>query len=138
MENNSWEQKMIALTHILTTPTTSPHLHYQLFIATQLPCYLHCHPSSAPAFTPPLLKWAISRSIERISRSGLHQASWRSICPPGVEEPRWSDEEKRRYVWKRFTRKRLGCDVNPWIPIVIPNMLLLSLLLWDPIPLDDT
>ncbi|XP_073128597.1 uncharacterized protein [Henckelia pumila] len=153
MENIRWEQKMNALTHILTTPTTSPPLHSQLFIATQIPCYLNwdyppyllCHQSSA-AFPPPLLKWAISRFFERISRPGIHQTSWRSRCPfqlppplvlaKGVEEARWSEEEKREYVWKRFTRKRLGSNVNPWIPILLPNMLLFSLLLWDPIPYD--
>ncbi|XP_073026469.1 uncharacterized protein [Primulina eburnea] len=146
MEKTSWEQRMNVLTHVLTTRSTSPPLHSQLFIATQIPCYppLFSHQSSSAAFPPPLLEWIVSRFLERISTFGLHQASWRSRSPfqlprplvlaEGVEVAQWSEEEKREYAWKRFHRRRLGNNVNPWIPIVIPNMLLLSLLFWDPIP----
>ncbi|KAG8385516.1 hypothetical protein BUALT_Bualt03G0053400 [Buddleja alternifolia] len=153
MENTSWDQKLQALTHILTSPTSSPPLHSQLFIATQIPCYLNwdyppllCHHSSAAP--PPLLKWAFSRFLKRASRFGLPETSWRSKCPyqlppplvlaKGVEEAQWGEEDKRKYVWSRLTRKRLGSNVHPLIPIIVPNLLMLSLLFWDPIPFDQT
>ncbi|KAL3851347.1 hypothetical protein ACJIZ3_013229 [Penstemon smallii] len=125
MEDTSWEEKLHAMTHILTNPTTSPPLHSQLFIATQIPCYLNWD-------YPPL----------------LCHTSWRSKCPyqippplilaNGVEEARWDDEEeKRKYVRKRFTRKRIGSNVHPFIPFIVPNILLLCVLFWDPIPIDE-
>ncbi|KAK2995004.1 hypothetical protein RJ640_030051 [Escallonia rubra] len=84
----------------------------------------------------------------RVSRFGLPQTSWRSKCPyhqppplilaKGVEEARWGEEEKRDYVRKRLRRKRLGSDVHPFIPILVPNLFLLSLLLWNPFPSDES
>ncbi|KAI3456230.1 hypothetical protein Pfo_012893 [Paulownia fortunei] len=156
MENTSWEQKLHALTHILTNPTTSPPLHSQLFIATQIPCYLNwdyppllCRQSSTvAALSPPLMRWAFSRFLKKAWRFGLPETSWRSKCPyqlppplvlaRGVEEAQWGEEERRKYVWKRLRRKRLGSNIHPLIPIVVPNLLLFSLLFWDPIPLDET
>lgn len=73
---------------------------------------------------------------------GLPQTSWRSKCPfqqppplilaEGVEEARWGKEERIAYVRKRMARKPLGRDVNPLIPILIPNFLVLSLMFWSP------
>ncbi|KAL0363411.1 UNVERIFIED_CONTAM: hypothetical protein Scaly_1296300 [Sesamum calycinum] len=151
MENTrSWEQILNAVTHILTNPTTSPPLHSQLFIATQIPCYINwdyppllCRQSSSTA-----VRWAFSRFLRRASRFGLPETSWRSKCPyqlppplvlaQGVEEAQWAEEEKRKYVRRRLRRKRLGSDVHPLIPIILPNLLLFPLLFWDPIQLDDT
>lgn len=151
MDKTSWEQKLHALTHILTSPTDSPPLHSQLFIATQIPCYLNwdyppllCRHSAS---SPPLITWAFSQFINRARRFGLPETSWRSKCPyqlppppilaKGVAEAEWGQEERRRYVRSRFKRKRLGSDIHPFIPIVIPNLLLLSLLFWAPISLQD-
>ncbi|PIN06553.1 hypothetical protein CDL12_20892 [Handroanthus impetiginosus] len=157
MEDTTWEQRLNALTHILTNPTTSPRLHSQLFIATQIPCYLNwdyppllCRQSSAVYLLspPPLLRWAFSQFLKRARRFGLPETSWRSKCPyqlppplvlaKGVEEAQWGEEEKRKYVRKRLRRKRLGSNVHPFIPIIVPNLLLFSLLFWDPFPVDET
>lgn len=154
MENSTWEQKLNVLTHVLTYATTTPPLHSQYFVATQLPCYLNwdyppllCRHASA-ASQPLLLKWAFSQFLKRVSRFGLPHTSWRSKCPfqqppplvlaKGVDEARWGEEERRQYVWKRLRRKRLGSNVNPIIPILLPNLLLFLFLFWDPIPLDET
>ncbi|KAL0305707.1 UNVERIFIED_CONTAM: hypothetical protein Sradi_5988000 [Sesamum radiatum] len=101
MENRrSWEQILNAVTHILTNPTTSPPLHSQLFIATQIPCYINwdyppllCRQSSSTA-----VRWAFSRFLRRASRFGL-ETSWRSKCPYQLP-PRWS--------WHREWRKPSG------------------------------
>ncbi|KAK3000434.1 hypothetical protein RJ639_021687 [Escallonia herrerae] len=154
MEDTTWEQKLQALTHILTHPTNTPSLHSQLFISTQVPCYLNWDypptlcPKSSTTFPPLHLRWAFSLFLKRVSRFGLPQTSWRSKCPyhqppplilaKGVEEARWGEEEKRDYVRKRLRRKRLGSDVHPLIPILVPNLLLLSLLLWNPFPSDES
>lgn len=145
MENTKWEQILQALTHILTTPTTQPSIHSQFFISTQIPCYLNW--DYPPVFCPKSveLRWAVSLFFKRVSRFGLPQTSWRSKCPyfqppplvlaKGVEEAKWGDEQKMRdYVRGRFRRKRLVSDVNPLIPILLPNLLLFSLLLWNPFP----
>ncbi|KAL3643459.1 hypothetical protein CASFOL_014274 [Castilleja foliolosa] len=148
MDNTSLEQKLNALTHILINPTTSPQLHSQLFIANQIPCYLNWdYPPllcGGDGLSSPLVKWAFSRFLKRASRFGLPETSWRSKCPyqlppplilaKGVEEAQWGEEERIKYVWRRLRRRRLGSDVHPLIPIVVPNLLLLSLLFWDPVP----
>ncbi|XVE51389.1 hypothetical protein DITRI_Ditri02bG0036100 [Diplodiscus trichospermus] len=155
MEETTWEQKLQALTHILTSPTTSPSLHSQFFISSQIPCYLNwdfppilCNKPSADAFPSLHLKWGFSLFLERVSRLGLPETSWRSKCPyyqppplimaKGVEEARWDDEQKREYVRKRLRRKRLGSDVHPLIPVLVPDLLLFSLLLFNPFPLKDS
>ncbi|GAB2298643.1 hypothetical protein Dimus_032712 [Dionaea muscipula] len=145
MEGTRWEERLHALIHILTSPTTSPSLHSQLFIATQLPSYLHWHhypPLLAP--TTIYLRWGFSLFLKRVSRFGLPMTSWRSKCPyqlppplilaKGVEEAQWGDDEMRAYARKRLFRKRLRSDVNPWIVLLVPNLLALSLLLWNPFP----
>ncbi|XP_060667679.1 uncharacterized protein LOC125420693 [Ziziphus jujuba] len=149
-EDATWEQMLQALTHVLTSPTISPSLHDQFFIATQLPCYLNwdyppilCAKSST-TFPCLHLRWGISLFLRRVSRFGLPETSWRSKCPfqqppplilaKGVEEAQWGEEERREYFRKRLRRKRLGSDVNPFIPLLVPNLLLFSLLLWNPIP----
>lgn len=146
----TWEQRIHALTHIITSPTTSPPLHSQFFIATQVPCYIHwdyppilCTKSSK-IFQSIHLKWAFLTFLERVSRFNLPKTSWRSKCPyqipppvilaKGVEEAQWGEAERREYVRKRFRRKRLGSKVNPLIPILIPNLFLFCLLFWDPVP----
>ncbi|KAL7603556.1 uncharacterized protein LOC111894987 [Lactuca sativa] len=139
MEETTWEQRHHALTHILTHHTTTPSLHAQFFIATQIPCYLDWE-------YPPILcpkhhefRWALSLFMKRVS---VKKASWRSKCPyqlpqplvlaKGVEEPKWGEEDKIEYVKKRLRRKRLGNYINPWIPILLPNLVVMSFLFWDP------
>ncbi|XP_047970232.1 uncharacterized protein LOC125213626 [Salvia hispanica] len=154
MDNTSWEQKLHALTHILTSPTHAPPLHSQLFIATQIPCYLNwnyppllCRRSSSSPPPPPLMRWALSQFIKRGRRLGLPETSWRCKCPyqlppplilaKGVAAGEWGEEERRRYVRSRLRRRRLVNDVNPLIPILVPNLLVLLLLFWVPISLQD-
>ncbi|KNA13199.1 hypothetical protein SOVF_118880 [Spinacia oleracea] len=145
MEDTTWEQKFETLTHILTNPTTNPSLHSQYFIANQIPCYLNWDypPLLCPKYQHPTfnLRWAFSLFLKRASRL---RVSWRSKCPysqppplilsNGVEEAKWDDEGKRLYFRKRVLRKKLQSEVNPVIPVLVPNILLLCLLFWDPFP----
>lgn len=143
MEDTTWEQRLQASTHILTSPTTTPTLHSQFFIATQIPCYLKWDYPPILCSNPSLLKrWGFSFFLKRFFTMGLPQTSWRSKCPfqqppplilaKGVEEAQWGPEQRRAYVRKRLSRKRLGSNVNPLIPFLIPNILLLSLMIWNP------
>ncbi|KAL6005993.1 hypothetical protein ACLOJK_040038 [Asimina triloba] len=153
MEETSWEQRIHAVTCILTHPTTTPSLHSQLLISTQIPCYLTwdyppflCSRNRATPI-PLLLRWGISLFFKRLSRFCLPETSWRSKCPfqqppplilaAGIDPapPQWSDELRREYVRKRLRRKRLVSDVPPFIPFVVPNLLLFLLLLWNPMSL---
>ncbi|XP_065878831.1 uncharacterized protein [Euphorbia lathyris] len=153
MEKTTWEQRIIALTHILTSPTTTPPLYSQFFISTQIPSYFKwefyppilCFKDTERTYLSGHLKWGFSLFLKRVSRLGFPQTSWRSKCPyqqppplilaKGVEEAEWGDDQKREYVRKRMKRRRYGSSVvNPLIPILVPNMLLLSLLLWNPFP----
>ncbi|XP_052203497.1 uncharacterized protein LOC127808861 [Diospyros lotus] len=145
MEETTWEHKLHALTHILTHPTATPTLPSQLFVSAQIPCYLRWDyppilcPDQSAAFH---LRWALSLYLRRLSRFGLPSTSWRSKCPyqlpppvvlaEGVGEAQWGEAQRREYVRKRLNRKRLGSDVHPLIPILIPNLFLFSLLLWNP------
>ncbi|KAK2642374.1 hypothetical protein Ddye_024137 [Dipteronia dyeriana] len=155
MEETTWEQRIQALTHILTSPTTTPSLHSQLFISTRIPCYLNwdyppllCTKPSADGFPCLYLRWGFSLFLKRVSRLGLPHTSWRSKCPyqqpppvilaVGVEEAEWGDEQRREYVRKRMRRRRLGINVNPLIATVLPNLMLLSLLLWNPFHDNDS
>ncbi|KAK9089134.1 hypothetical protein Scep_028216 [Stephania cephalantha] len=149
MEDTRWEQRLSALTHLLTTPTTNPPLHSQLFISTQVPCYLNwdyppllCH-KAHPSLH---LKWALSLFLKRASRFGLPETSWRCKCPfqlppplilaEGVEPApqQWGEQQRREYFRKRLRRKKLFSNVHPLIPLLVPNLLLFSLLLWNPYP----
>ncbi|KFK24808.1 hypothetical protein AALP_AA8G027600 [Arabis alpina] len=143
MEETTWEQRLQAVTHILTNPTTKPSLYSQFFIGTLIPF----HPSwdYPPIYSPTHLRqWWVSQFLKRASRLGLTDASWRSNCPyyqplpavmaAGVEEGKWGREERREYVRKRLRRKKLVSEVNPLIPLLVPNLLLFTLLLWDPLP----
>ncbi|XP_061341614.1 uncharacterized protein LOC133287927 [Gastrolobium bilobum] len=143
MEDTRWEQRLQALTHILTSPTTTPSLHSQFFIATQIPCYLKWDYPPILCSDPWILKrWEWSLFLKRVFRMGLPQTSWRSKCPfqqppplilaKGVDEAEWGHEQRRAYVRKRLSRKHLDKNVNPLLPILIPNLLLLSLLIWNP------
>ncbi|KAI4374130.1 hypothetical protein MLD38_012163 [Melastoma candidum] len=135
-----------ALTHLLTTPSTAtPDLHSQLLISTLL------HPSALPSHYPPVLSSPPSRHLghglglflRRISPFRAPTTSWRSKCPyqqpppavlaRGLEEARWGDEGRRAYFRARLRRKRLGSDLHPLVPFLIPNLLLFTLLLWDPV-----
>ncbi|KAK6264687.1 hypothetical protein QQP08_020155 [Theobroma cacao] len=155
MDDTTWEQKLQALTHILTSPTTSPPLHSQFFISSQIPCYLNwdyppvlCNKPNTDRFPSLHLKWGFSIFLKRVSTLGLPETSWRSKCPyhqppplilaKGVEEAQWDDGQKRVYVRKRLRRKLRGSDIQPWIPILIPDLLLFSLLLFNPFPLNDS
>lgn len=149
MDDTTWEERLYAVTHILTSPTISPPLHSQFFISTQIPCYLNwdyppvlCTKSTNfPSFH---LRFGISIFLKRFSRLGLPEISWRSQCPfqqppplilaKGVDEAQWGEEERRKYLRKRLRKKRLVSDIHPLTPILIPNILLLSLLLWNPFP----
>lgn len=118
----TWEQRHHALTHILThPPTTTPSLHSQFFISTQIPStYLHFHSNSD---YPPLFnhqfRWAFRLFLRRVSRL---EASWRAKCPyqqppplvlaKGVQPPKWGDEDKREYVKKRLRRKRSPVEMS--------------------------
>ncbi|XP_057948582.1 uncharacterized protein LOC131144158 [Malania oleifera] len=148
MEETTWEQRLQVITHILTSPTATPSLHSQLFVSAHIPCYLNWdYPPflcSSSAFPPLLLRWGFSLFLERASRLGLPKTSWRSKCPyqlppppimaEGVEEAVWGDEERRAYARKRMSRKRLFNRINPLVPVLVPNLLLFSLLLWNPFP----
>lgn len=73
---------------------------------------------------------------------GAPKTSWRSKCPfhqppplilaKGVEEAKWGNEERKGYVRKRLSRKPLGRELNPLLAVLLPNVLLLSLLIWNP------
>ncbi|XP_057544660.1 uncharacterized protein LOC130823862 [Amaranthus tricolor] len=149
MEGAGWEQKIQALTHILINPTTKPSLHSQMLISTQIPCYLNW--DYPPLLCPESLKdpifnlrWNLCLFLKRASRFGAPLTSWRSKCPyyqppplifaNGVEEAKWDDEGKRLYIRKRLSRKKLVSEVNPLIPVLLPNLLLLSSLFWNPFP----
>ncbi|KAL5576691.1 hypothetical protein UlMin_018390 [Ulmus minor] len=142
----NWEQRIQTLTHVLTSPTRSPSLHSQFLVSSQIPCYLNWeYPPVLCNKSPSLhLRWGISLFLKRVFKLGPPETSWRSKCPylqppplilaKGVEEAQWGEEHKREYFRKRLRRKRLGSHVHPIIPILIPNLLLFSLLLWDPFP----
>lgn len=150
MEDTTWDQRIQALTHIILNPTTKPSFESQIFISNQIPCYLNwdyppilCTKRTFPSV---YLKWAFSVYLKRVSRLGAPETSWRSKCPyqqppplilaKGVEEAQWGDEERRQYVRKRFKRRHFGSDVNPFIPFIVPNILLFSLLFYNPFPVE--
>lgn len=145
--DTTWEQRLQAITHILIEPAAAarPPLYSQFFIAGYIPCYLRWdYPPILCRKGPPFLdlRWGFSLFLGRLSRLGLPETSWRSKCPylqppplvlaRGVEPARWGAEERREYFRQRLRRRRLGNDVNPLIPLLVPNLLLFSLLLWDP------
>ncbi|CAL9235447.1 unnamed protein product [Arabidopsis halleri] len=143
MEETTWEQRLQAVTHILTNPTTKPSLHSQFLIGTLIPNYISW--DYPPIYSPTHLRqWWVSQFFKRVSRFGLPDTSWRSNCPyyqppaavmaAGVEEGKWGREERREYARKRLRRKKLVNEVNPYIPLLVPNLLLFTLLLWDPLP----
>ncbi|XP_010052275.2 uncharacterized protein LOC104440991 [Eucalyptus grandis] len=152
MEETTWEQKLHTLTHLLTTRTTAPSLHSQFLVSSLVPCYLRWdYPpllcSRAPSPDLLLLRWSLSLFLRRLPRLGLPETSWRCKCPyqqppppvlaAGVGEARWGDAERREYFRRRLRRGRLGREVNPLVPILVPNLLLFSLLLWDPFHEED-
>ncbi|GAB2231377.1 hypothetical protein Droror1_Dr00010383 [Drosera rotundifolia] len=149
MEGTKWEERLNALVHILASPSTTPSLHSQLFIATQLPSYhrWHHYPPLLAASCAIRLRWEFSYFLRRTSRLGLPVTSWRCKCPyhippplilaEGVEEARWDEEGMRAYARKRLFRKIRGSRLNRWFVILVPNLLALSLLLWNPFPDSD-
>ncbi|EOA29183.1 hypothetical protein CARUB_v10025455mg [Capsella rubella] len=143
MEETTWEQRLQAVTHILTNPTTKPSLHSQFLIGSLVPNYTSW--DYPPIYSQKHLRqWWVSQILKRVSRFGLPDTSWRSNCPyyqpaaavmaMGVDEGKWGKEERREYARKRLRRKRLVNEVNPYIPLLVPNLLLFTLLLWDPLP----
>ncbi|KAL5715818.1 hypothetical protein ACHQM5_017588 [Ranunculus cassubicifolius] len=155
MEDTSWEQRLQAITHLLTSPTNQPSLPSQFFISTQIPCYLNwdyppllCTKQSLSKFPSLHLKWGFSQFLKKVSRLGLPETSWRSKCPfqqppplilaKGVEAApeQWEDEKIRVYLRKRLVSARYKDGLNPWIPFLVPNFLLFTLLVWDPFPID--
>ncbi|XP_010469413.1 PREDICTED: uncharacterized protein LOC104749468 [Camelina sativa] len=142
MEETTWEQRLQAVTHILTNPTTKPSLHSQFLIGILIPSYTSW--DYPPVYSQKHLRrqWWVSQFIKRVSRLGLPDTTWRSNCPyyqpaaavMAVEEGRWGKEERIEYARKRLRRKRLVNEVNPYIPLLVPNLLLFTLLLWDPVP----
>ncbi|QCD76788.1 hypothetical protein DEO72_LG1g409 [Vigna unguiculata] len=142
MEEAPWEQRLQALTHILTSPTTTPSLHSQFFIATQIPCYINWdYPPflcSNPNF---LTTWLRSFFLKRLFGTAPPHTSWRSKCPfhqpqplilaQGLDHPNWEPQQRRAYVRKRMARK-LRKNVNPVLHIVMPNLVFLSLMIWNP------
>ncbi|RDX93825.1 hypothetical protein CR513_23864, partial [Mucuna pruriens] len=143
----SWEQRVQALTHILTSPTSTPSLHSQFFIGTQIPCYLNWDYPPILCSKPELLKtWLCSFFLKRVLGTAPPQTSWRSKCPfqqpppfilaDGVKEAQWGPQQRRAYVRKRMARK-IRNNVNPLIPVAIPNLLLLSLMIWNPFQSQD-
>ncbi|XP_047311720.1 uncharacterized protein LOC124915106 [Impatiens glandulifera] len=149
MEESSWEEKIQVLTHVLTHITNKPSLHSQLFISSQIPCYLNWNnypPILCRKYTNPLYpRWAFLFFLKRVSRLGFPHTSWRSKCPyqqppplilaRGLEEAQWGEEEQRiKYARKRIRMKRIGNEINPLIPIIVPNLFLFSLMFWNPFP----
>ncbi|KAI3923911.1 hypothetical protein MKW98_012700 [Papaver atlanticum] len=156
MEETNLEQRLHALTHLLTHPTVKPSLHSQLFISNQVPCYLNwdyppflCKKQDANNFPSLHLKWGFTLFLRRVLRLGPPLTSWRSQCPyqqppplilaKGLEVPTQLGEEQRReYFRKRVKRKRFGgWNINPLIPVLVPNLMLLSLLFLKPFADDD-
>ncbi|CAN8287560.1 unnamed protein product [Cochlearia groenlandica] len=146
-EETKWEDRIQAMAHILTSQTTNPSLHSQFLIGSLIPSYISWdYPPVYSHHQNHLLirRWWLSQFIKRVSRLGLEDTSWRSNCPyyqppatvmaVGVEEGKWGREERREYARKRFKRKKIVSDVNPFLPLILPNLLLFTLLFWDPIP----
>lgn len=164
MEETTWEERIRAVTHLLTAPPSAavfPPLHSQLFLGACAPCYTRwdfppflCRRlgrSPLPGVLPPLpllLDWSISFFLSRgacLGRPAVPASSWRSKCPfqqppprvlSSVVEPapaRWGAEELRAYFRGRLRRRRLGIEVPTLVAVAAPNMLLFSLLLWDPL-----
>ncbi|CAH9121997.1 unnamed protein product [Cuscuta epithymum] len=142
MEDIEWEQRHHVLTHIISSPEpTPPPLYSQFFISTQVPCYLNWHYPPLLCPTPLLRKWALSRFLNRLTAP---ETSWRSQCPysqpppvvlaKGLEAANWGDEEKREYAMKRVKRRPLARRLHPFFAVMVPNILALSLFLWNPFP----
>lgn len=159
MEETGWEDRMRAVTHILTSPPSevaAPPLHSQVFLAAAAPCYARWDfpPFLCPRgeggllpATPRLLSWSVAFFLSSLGRRRPYAASWRSKCPfqqppplvvsAAVEPapPRRSPEEMRAYFRRRLRRRRPGVELPALVAVVAPNMLLFSLLLWDPLSL---
>ncbi|KAK7302830.1 hypothetical protein RJT34_13727 [Clitoria ternatea] len=139
MEDTGWEERVEAITHILTKPTTTPSLHSQFLMGTQIPCYLNWDYPPILCSNPALLKkWVFSFFLRRL----FPRTSWRSKCPfqqppplilaKGVDEPQWEPHQRRAYVRNRMATRPRRKNVNPLLPVAIPNILLLSLMIWNP------
>ncbi|CAA6671332.1 unnamed protein product [Spirodela intermedia] len=143
MEETGWEERVRAVTHLLTSPPSevaAPPLHSQVFLAATAPSYLL-------RATPLLLSWSVAFFLSSLGRHRPYAASWRSKCPfqeppplvvsAAVEPapPRRTPEEMRTYFRRRLRRRRPGVEVPALVAVVGPNMLLFSLLLWDPLSL---
>ncbi|KAH7568871.1 hypothetical protein JRO89_XS06G0065000 [Xanthoceras sorbifolium] len=151
LEEEDAEDRLEVMADIIDSNSLSPCSALDSFLLNRLPCKVPtCSVVRvlAAGFPSLYLRWGFSLFLKRVSRFGLPHTSWRSKCPyqqppplilaEGVEEADWGDEQRREYVRRRLRRKRLGSDVNPLIPTVLPNLLLFSLLLWNPFPDNDS
>ncbi|KAI3947967.1 hypothetical protein MKW92_042349 [Papaver armeniacum] len=131
----------------LTHQTIKPSLHSRLFISNQVPCYLNwdyppflCKKQDANSFPSLHLKWGFALFLKRVLRLGPPLTSWRSQCPYQQPTPLILAKglERREYFKKRVKRKRFGgWNINPLIPVLAPNLMLLSLLFLKPFSDDD-
>ncbi|KAJ8643301.1 hypothetical protein MRB53_005049 [Persea americana] len=114
-----------------------------------IPCLVN-HQQSNPAFCCIWLSLRNSWKKAHGNRDfmfGFPETSWRCKCPfqqppplmlaVGVEPApsQFGDEQRMEYLRKRLTRKRLRSSILPVIPFIVPNMLLLLLLMWNPLSL---
>ncbi|KAI3947968.1 hypothetical protein MKW92_042350 [Papaver armeniacum] len=126
MEETNWEQRLHALTHLLTNPTIKPSLHSQLFISNQMQTAFHLYISDG-----------VSLSSKRVLRLGPPLTSWRSQCPY-QQPPPLILAKGLEYFKKEVKRKRFsGWTINPLIPVLVPNLMLLSILFLKPFSDDD-
>lgn len=141
----TWPDRIETLSYILTHQTLAPSLHSQFFVSLRVPCFLDW---SFPPFLCPspnaLRSWSLSFFLSRASRLGLPRTTWRSLCPfqqpppcllsSGVDPApeRWGPEERRAYARKRLRRRPFGVRVPQFLLFALPNLALLSLLLFDP------
>ncbi|KMZ71911.1 hypothetical protein ZOSMA_172G00400 [Zostera marina] len=148
--NRKWQDRIHSLTHILTSPTTNPSLHSQLFISTHNPDPSIDCTAYPPFFSPPLVlfQWSITHLFfPRLLTRGLPHSSWRSKCPLQQPPPlvlstgidpapeRWGAEERKMLFRKRLNRPSLGTHVPALLGIFMPNLFIFTLLLWDPLSL---
>ncbi|WVZ01105.1 hypothetical protein V8G54_027174 [Vigna mungo] len=103
MEEAPREQRLQTLTHILTSPTTTPSLHSQLFIATQIPYYINWDYLSFLCSNPNIIRiWLYSFFLKRLLGIAPPQTSWQSKCPfhqpqplilaQGLHQPNWEPQ----------------------------------------------
>ncbi|KAJ4768851.1 hypothetical protein LUZ62_079226 [Rhynchospora pubera] len=143
----TWAERIETLSHVLTHQTLSPSLHSQFFISQRFPCFQNwAFPPFLCASPTSLPVWSLSFFLSRASRLGLPRTSLRCLCPfqqpppcilSSAVEPapdRWGPHQRRDYARKRIRRGRFGPQVSELLCFLLPNLALLSLLLFsDPL-----